>query len=62
MGLAATLGLRCVAEGIERADQAARLRAAGCDYGQGYLFARPLPASEASALVAAGADAALHAA
>jgi EAL domain-containing protein (putative c-di-GMP-specific phosphodiesterase class I) len=52
VGLATTLGLRCVAEGIERPEQAARLRAAGCGYGQGYLFARPLPADEATALIA----------
>jgi diguanylate cyclase (GGDEF)-like protein len=55
VGLAATLGLRCVAEGIERAEQAVELRAAGCAYGQGFLFARPLPAPEATALIAARA-------
>ena len=55
VGLASTLGLRCVAEGIEREEQAAELRAAGCEYGQGYLFARPLPAPEATALIAARA-------
>ena len=31
-----------VAEGIETADQADRMRALGCTYGQGFLFARPL--------------------
>jgi len=41
-----TLGLRVVAEGIERDDQLASLREFACDLGQGYLFARPtvLPA------------------
>lgn len=38
------LGLATVAEGVEREDQAAFLRAEGCAYGQGYLFGRPLPA------------------
>lgn len=36
-----TLGLRVVAEGIERDDQLASLREFDCDLGQGYLFARP---------------------
>jgi EAL domain-containing protein (putative c-di-GMP-specific phosphodiesterase class I) len=40
--LGSVLGLRTVAEGIETSAQLGRLRDAGCDYGQGYLFARPL--------------------
>ena len=36
------LGLEIVAEGVETPDQAAQLRALGCDKAQGYLFARPL--------------------
>ncbi len=35
------LGLEIVAEGVETPDQAAQLRALGCDKAQGYLFARP---------------------
>ena len=35
------LGLTVTAEGIETAEQEALLRAWGCDYGQGYHFARP---------------------
>jgi EAL domain-containing protein (putative c-di-GMP-specific phosphodiesterase class I) len=50
--LAATLGIRTVAEGVETAEQLARLRRLGCEFGQGYFFARPLPAAEAFALVA----------
>lgn len=46
IGLAHNLGLKVVAEGIETADQAAFLLAQDCDYGQGYGFARPLPADE----------------
>jgi diguanylate cyclase (GGDEF)-like protein/PAS domain S-box-containing protein len=38
-----TLRLETVAEGVERADQAERLRSLQCDLGQGYLFARPQP-------------------
>jgi Amt family ammonium transporter len=40
--LAHNLGLEVVAEGVETAEQLARLRALGCEWGQGYFFARPL--------------------
>ena len=43
--LAANLGLRSIAEGVETADQLAFLRELGCDQVQGYLFARPMPPS-----------------
>ncbi|MEX2502265.1 MAG: EAL domain-containing protein, partial [Trueperaceae bacterium] len=46
--LASGLGMRVVAEGIETTEQLAALRAAGVRYGQGYLFARPLPPDEAA--------------
>lgn len=39
--LAQSIGLRVVAEGIETEVQLAELRDLGCDFGQGYLFARP---------------------
>ncbi|MGH9153565.1 MAG: putative bifunctional diguanylate cyclase/phosphodiesterase, partial [Acidimicrobiales bacterium] len=45
--LARGLGMVTVAEGIEDGDQLARLRELGCAHGQGYHFARPLPAAEA---------------
>ncbi|MGI4801079.1 MAG: EAL domain-containing protein [Janthinobacterium lividum] len=51
LGLAASLGLSVVAEGIENAEQAALLGRLGCSHGQGYYFARPLPVHEAEALL-----------
>jgi EAL domain-containing protein (putative c-di-GMP-specific phosphodiesterase class I) len=39
-------GLKTVAEGIEMIHECHKLQAAGCDIGQGYLFAKPMPKSE----------------
>ena len=47
--LGKALQLETLAEGIEQPDQLACLRAEGCDSGQGYMFARPLPHSEMTA-------------
>jgi diguanylate cyclase (GGDEF)-like protein len=44
VSLTHTLEMRAVGEGIETAAQYARLRALGCDLGQGYHIARPLSA------------------
>jgi EAL domain-containing protein (putative c-di-GMP-specific phosphodiesterase class I) len=44
--MAHKLGITVVAEGIETEEQRDFLVAAGCDLGQGYLFARPLPAAD----------------
>jgi EAL domain-containing protein (putative c-di-GMP-specific phosphodiesterase class I) len=49
-----TLGLDVVAEGVENAGQAERLRQMGCDIGQGYYFSEPLPVAAAGALLAKG--------
>ena len=49
IGLARNLGLACIAEGVESAEVAERLRTLGCDYAQGYHFARPLPGPELQA-------------
>lgn len=40
------LGMASVAEGIEDAAEVAALQAMGCRFGQGYLFARPMPADQ----------------
>lgn len=53
--LAHALGLRVIAEGVETAAQALRLRALGCDQSQGYHFARPQPAAELMTLLERGA-------
>lgn len=50
--MAHKLGIRVIAEGIETAMQRDLLAAAGCDYGQGYLFSPPLPAAQFEALPA----------
>ncbi len=42
--LAGSLGIDVIAEGVEAGEQAAFLRDAGCPYGQGYYFSRPVPA------------------
>ncbi|HIE39857.1 MAG TPA: EAL domain-containing protein, partial [Thiomicrorhabdus sp.] len=44
--LADKLGLDVVAEGVETDAQLAFLRSQGCQYVQGYLLSRPLPADE----------------
>ena len=42
ISLARWMSLRVVAEGVETKEQLERLRAIGCDYVQGYYFARPM--------------------
>jgi EAL domain-containing protein (putative c-di-GMP-specific phosphodiesterase class I) len=45
VALGRTLDLRIVAEGIEQTEQLDRLRQLGCEFGQGFLFARPMSAA-----------------
>ncbi|MGY1773993.1 putative bifunctional diguanylate cyclase/phosphodiesterase [Blastococcus sp. SYSU D00813] len=46
VALTRTLGIRSVAEGVETAEHLQMVREAGCDLAQGYLLARPMPASD----------------
>ncbi|MCU1454399.1 MAG: diguanylate cyclase/phosphodiesterase with sensor(s) [Acidimicrobiales bacterium] len=52
--LAKALGMSTVAEGVETEIQRAVLVELGCDFGQGYLFSRAVPADELARLLAAG--------
>ncbi|MDP2795096.1 MAG: EAL domain-containing protein [Sulfurisoma sp.] len=56
IALAHNLGFKVVAEGIETERQHDYLRRLGCDYGQGYLFSRPLAETEATVFVGRGAS------
>lgn len=42
VALARSLDLTTIAEGVETEEQARELQAAGCEYGQGFLFSRPM--------------------
>ncbi|PCK33568.1 bifunctional diguanylate cyclase/phosphodiesterase [Pseudoalteromonas piscicida] len=44
--MAHRLGLKVIAEGVETATQHQLLKQAGCDFGQGYYYSKPLPQSE----------------
>jgi EAL domain-containing protein (putative c-di-GMP-specific phosphodiesterase class I) len=52
--LGTSFQLHVVAEGIERPEQHEHLQKLGCSYGQGFLFARPVPADQVEQLLAAG--------
>jgi diguanylate cyclase (GGDEF)-like protein/PAS domain S-box-containing protein len=51
--MAHKLNMKVIAEGVETAQQRDLLSAAGCDFGQGYLFSRPLPATEFESFMSA---------
>jgi diguanylate cyclase (GGDEF)-like protein len=52
ISLSGSLGMVTTAEGVETTAQLNRLALEGCDQVQGYLFSKPVPASELSALMA----------
>ncbi len=52
--MAHRLGLKVVAEGVETPEQLALLRAAGCDFAQGYVFAPAMPAAQFEELARSG--------
>lgn len=54
--MAHKLGMKVIAEGVETEQQRDILKAIGCDYGQGYLFSRPVPADEFERLLTATAS------
>lgn len=51
IALAKALNLKVVAEGIESIHQFHQLRILGCEYGQGYLFSKPLPVRDIERLL-----------
>ena len=55
LGLAQTLQMTTTAEGIETTEELTWLRDQGCQYAQGFLFSRAVPASEFRALLDRGA-------
>jgi len=52
--LAHQLGRQVIAEGVETAEHLVILRSLGCEYGQGYFFAKPLAPEEVKTLLASG--------
>jgi diguanylate cyclase (GGDEF)-like protein/PAS domain S-box-containing protein len=57
IALAHSLGLHVIAEGIENVAQLKRLRTLGCEYGQGFLFSRPVGDEQTRALLSGWAPA-----
>lgn len=56
IAMAHRLGLKVIAEGVETPGQSSLLATAGCEYMQGYLYARPMPVEAFLAFVNAGAQ------
>jgi EAL domain-containing protein (putative c-di-GMP-specific phosphodiesterase class I) len=49
--LARNLGLEVIAEGVETEHQYEQLKSLGCDFGQGYLFSKPIPGEMVPAIL-----------
>ena len=49
--LASNLGMTVIAEGVETEEQHAQLEALTCEYGQGYLYSKPVDAESALSLI-----------
>ena len=60
IGMARALSLDVIAEGVENEAQLSELRRLGCDYAQGHLFSRALPAEKITGLLARGAARAIR--
>jgi diguanylate cyclase (GGDEF)-like protein/PAS domain S-box-containing protein len=54
LSMASALDAQVTAEGVETWDQVTRLRENGCDFGQGYLFARPRPPGDLTPMLLGG--------
>jgi EAL domain-containing protein (putative c-di-GMP-specific phosphodiesterase class I) len=52
VGLARSLGITTIIEGIETKEQLESAQADGCDLGQGYIFSKPMPEREVAAFLA----------
>ena len=59
VSLGKSLNMQIIAEGVETQTQAMRLRGMGCHMAQGYLYGRPMPASEAEAVLLRAESAAI---
>jgi EAL domain-containing protein (putative c-di-GMP-specific phosphodiesterase class I) len=52
VSLAKAFSMRTIAEGVETSEQLQMLRLTKCDQAQGFLFARPTPASDTPSMIA----------
>ncbi len=56
IALGHSLNLKVIAEGIEKEEHLSMLKEMGCDYGQGYLFSKPLPPADVETFLHAAAQ------